>query len=114
MSALPPIADVERCIQVSIWLSVYEYTPQSHLGLGVLFDALAPTFVPTPASAYYYHHRCYHHRYYHHRYYGYRPYYRHYHYGYYRPYYRHYHYGYYRPYWRYHHHHRWHHWRRWY
>jgi hypothetical protein len=52
--------------------------------------------VPTPASAYYYHHRCYHHRYYHHRYYGYRPYYRHYHYGYYRPYYRHYHYGYYR------------------
>jgi hypothetical protein len=27
MSALPPIADVGRCIQVSIWLSVYEYTP---------------------------------------------------------------------------------------
>ena len=63
----------------------------SAIGLGVLFGALAPTFVPTPASAYYYgyrpyyHHRYYHHgyrpyyrhRYYHHRYYGYRPYYHH-------------------------------------
>jgi hypothetical protein len=48
----------------------------SAIGLGVLFGALAPTFVPTPASAYYYHHRYYHHRY-HHRYYGYRPYYHH-------------------------------------
>jgi putative oxidoreductase len=27
MSALPPITDVGRRIQVSIWLSVYEYTP---------------------------------------------------------------------------------------
>jgi len=27
MSALPPITDVGRCIQVSIWLTVYEYTP---------------------------------------------------------------------------------------
>jgi hypothetical protein len=50
----------------------------SAIGLGVLFGALAPTFVPTPASAYYYHHRYYHHRYYRHRYYGHRPYYRHY------------------------------------
>jgi hypothetical protein len=60
----------------------------SAIGLGVLFGALAPTFVPTTASAYYYHHRYYHHRYYgyrpyyhhryyHHRYYGYRPYYHH-------------------------------------
>jgi hypothetical protein len=55
----------------------------SAIGLGVLFGALAPTFVPTPASAFYYHHRYYgyrpyyHHRYYHHRYYGYRPYYHH-------------------------------------
>jgi hypothetical protein len=46
----------------------------SAIGVGVLFGALAPTFVPTPASAYYYHHRYYHHRYYHHRYYGYRYY----------------------------------------
>jgi hypothetical protein len=55
----------------------------SAIGLGVLFGALAPTFVPTSASAYYYHHRYYHHRYHHHRYYGYRPYYRHYHHRYY-------------------------------
>jgi hypothetical protein len=45
------------------------------VGLGLLFGALAPTFVPAPASAYYYHHRYYHHRYYrpyyHHRYYRY-------------------------------------------
>jgi hypothetical protein len=48
------------------------------VGLGLLFGAFAPTFVPTPASAYYhryYHHRYYHpyyhHRYYHHRYYRY-------------------------------------------
>jgi hypothetical protein len=66
----------------------------SAIGLGVLFGALAPTFVPTPASAYYYGYRpYYHHRYYHHRYYGYRPYYRHryYHHRYYgyRPYYHH-------------------------
>jgi len=66
----------------------------SAIGLGVLFGALAPTFVPTPASAYYYRYRpYYHHRYYHHRYYGYRPYYRHryYHHRYYgyRPYYHH-------------------------
>jgi hypothetical protein len=27
MSALPPITDVGQHIQVSIWLSVYEYTP---------------------------------------------------------------------------------------
>ena len=27
MSALPPITDVVRHIQVSIWLSVFEYTP---------------------------------------------------------------------------------------
>ena len=27
MSALPPITDVGRRIQVCIWLSVYEYTP---------------------------------------------------------------------------------------
>ena len=27
MSALPPITDVGRRIQVGIWLSVYEYTP---------------------------------------------------------------------------------------
>jgi hypothetical protein len=27
MSALPPITDIGRRIQVSIWLSVYEYTP---------------------------------------------------------------------------------------
>ena len=27
MSALPPIVDTGRHIQVSIWLSVYEYTP---------------------------------------------------------------------------------------
>src|SRR6478735_12845822 len=27
MSALPPITDVGRHIPVSIWLSVYEYTP---------------------------------------------------------------------------------------
>jgi hypothetical protein len=40
----------------------------------MLLGALAPSFVPTPASAYYYHHRYYHHRYYHHRYYGYRYY----------------------------------------
>ena len=65
----------------------------SAIGLGVLFGALAPTFVPTPASAYYYHHRYHHHRYHHHRYYGYRPYYHHryYHHRYYgyRPYYHH-------------------------
>jgi hypothetical protein len=30
MSALPPRTDVGRHIQVSIWLSVYEYTPQDH------------------------------------------------------------------------------------
>jgi len=52
----------------------------SAIGLGVLFGALAPTLVPTPASAYYYHHLfiiiatmatgpTYHHRYYHRRYY---------------------------------------------
>ena len=29
------------------------------VGLGILFAALAPTFTPTPASAYYYHHRYY-------------------------------------------------------
>ena len=46
----------------------------SAVGLGVLFGAVAPSFVATPASAYYYHHRYYHHRYYHHRYYGYRYY----------------------------------------
>jgi hypothetical protein len=59
----------------------------SAIGLGVLLSALAPTVVPTPASAWYYHHR-----YYHHRYYGYRPYYHHryYHHRYYhRPYYHH-------------------------
>jgi hypothetical protein len=28
MSALPPITDAGRHIQVSIWLSVYEYTPE--------------------------------------------------------------------------------------
>ena len=28
MSALPPITDVGRHIQVSFWLSVYEYAPQ--------------------------------------------------------------------------------------
>ena len=27
MSALPPITDVGRRIQVSIWVSVHEYTP---------------------------------------------------------------------------------------
>jgi len=41
------------------------------VGFGVLLGALAPTFVPTPASAYYYHHRHYryhhHHHYYNHR-----------------------------------------------
>jgi len=46
----------------------------SAVGLSMLLGALAPSFVPTPASAYYYHHRYYHHRYYHHRYYGYRYY----------------------------------------
>src|SRR6185312_5386282 len=65
----------------------------SAIGLGVLFGALAPTFVPTPASAYYYGYRPYYHHRYHHRYYGYRPYYRHryYHHRYYgyRPYYHH-------------------------
>ena len=29
VSALPPITHVGRRIQVSIWLSVYEYTPQA-------------------------------------------------------------------------------------
>jgi hypothetical protein len=32
MSALPPITDVGRHIQVSIWLSVYEYTPLASVG----------------------------------------------------------------------------------
>src|SRR5262249_22902290 len=46
----------------------------SGLRLSMLLGALPPSFVPTPASPYYYHHRYYHHRYYHHRYYGYRYY----------------------------------------
>ena len=62
----------------------------SAIGLGVLFGTVAPTFVPTPASAYYYHHRYYPNAYYHHRYYSpvdrryhheNRPHYQHYHYG---------------------------------
>ena len=32
MSALPPITDVGRRIQVGIWLSVYEYTPYHYPG----------------------------------------------------------------------------------
>ena len=46
----------------------------SAIGLGVLFAAFAPTFVPTPASAYYYY---YPRSYYYPRYYGFRPFYRH-------------------------------------
>ena len=33
MSALPPITDVGRRIQVCIWLSVYEYTPLASASL---------------------------------------------------------------------------------
>jgi hypothetical protein len=34
LSALPSIADVGRLTQVSIWLSVYEYTPPRFAGVG--------------------------------------------------------------------------------
>jgi hypothetical protein len=61
----------------------------SAIGLGILFGASAPTFVPTPASAYYYHHRHYLNAYYHHRYYS--PDYRYHHHRN-RPRYQHYHY----------------------
>lgn len=55
------------------------------VGLTVLLGALAPTFVSTPASAYYYHHRYYPYRYdghyyryrHHHHYYNHRVYRRH-------------------------------------
>jgi hypothetical protein len=73
------------------------------VGLSVLSGTFATTFVPTPASAWYYHHRYYHHRYYHHRYYGYRY---HHHYYYHHRYYHHrhrcwWHHGYRRCMWRY-------------